>query len=594
MKKLLYKMLPACLLAISLQGCEDETLYNALPEEVPLTMTVNSNAFAMGESLKVDIKVNKDAEGNEVVANEDFDIYFSAKSGSEDVSNLFEPFNGIVTFPKGEKEIRVEFPVKKEGLEGRKVVNFLAFARGYKMANSSPVIRVSDYYRITMSLENNLDNVVMDGGKCVLVANIDKPRSHAVRVLITPKEGDEDFYTEGLPESLIIPAGQTMVKSSPITLALNDYPGKSKELVLNFESQPDENPMTAPTLAITLKGIDDPNLYDMTKVYAEPEQMFISVTDSWFSGKSTLSMKRNNAHPNSELAAAGWKFDSALEFHNITRCYDAKEGRNVPKGFAGATDAVNASDHMVVNNNKYSHLNEDGRLVIWTGIEGAKYGTASFHCAKTGGNIFAQNLTRIYQGMRIEVKASLKGDRTGFVPIVELKSPTVAARAKNKTICILRNTKGTSITQSVTGDKMPDAVAKTTTMPQADQDNIYWLEFVDNEHINLGINGTTTLSVSKDDLQTWPFDKESTGTATQNGTGKSLGCKGLFLVVRMALLSDLDGVTMPEGWDDNLGTIDPNNYETEGPRMDIDWIRFYVNSNYQRTADESVFGTLFY
>lgn len=54
--------------------------------------------------------------------------------------------------------------------------------------------------------------------------------------------------------------------------------------------------------------------------------------------------------------------------------------------------------------------------------------------------------------MRIEVKARLRGDRTGFVPIIELKS-AVQAKAKNQTICILRNTKGTSITQSVTGEK---------------------------------------------------------------------------------------------------------------------------------------------
>lgn len=592
MKRLLYKILPACLLAIGLQGCDDEIRYNPLPEAVPLTMTVSGQAFAMGEHLRVDIEVNKDAEGNEVTPNEDFDIYFTAKSGSEDASDLFDPFSNIVTFPKGEKKIQVDFPVKKEVLKGHKNLNFVAFARGYKMAHSSAVIKVSDYYRITMSLENNLDNTVLDGGKCVLVAKIDKPRSIPIRVQITPKQGDEDFYS-GLPESLIIPAGETMVKSSAITLALNGYPGKSKELVLAFDSSSKDNPMTEPALSIILKGIDDPNLYDMTKVYANPEAMFISKADDWFTGKPTLEINKGNAHSNAELAAAGWIFDSALELHNIARLYDVKNGVNVPKGFADATDAVNTSDHMIINNSKYSRLNEEGRLVVWAGKDGDKYGAASYHCAKVGGNIFLQNFTRIYPGMRIEVKARLRGDRTGFVPIVELKSG-VAARAKNQTICILRNTKGTSITQSVTGAKMPDAMAKSTTMPQADEDNIYWVEFVDKEHINLGINGTTTLSVSKSDLTSWPFDKESTGLATQNGTGKSLGYKGLFLVVRMALLSDLDGVTMPDGWDSNLGLIDPSRYETEGPRMDIDWIRFYTNDNYERTADETINTTALY
>lgn len=198
MKRLLYKILPACLLVVGLQGCDDETRYNPLPEAVPLTMAVNGKAFAMGEHLRVDIEVNKDAEGNEVNPNEDFDIYFTAKSGNEDASNLFESFSRIVTFPKGETKIQVDFPVKKEGLKGHKNLNFVAFARGYKMANSSAVIKVSDYYRITMSLENNLDNTVLDGGKCVLVAKIDKPRSIPVRVQITPKEGDGDFIQDYL------------------------------------------------------------------------------------------------------------------------------------------------------------------------------------------------------------------------------------------------------------------------------------------------------------------------------------------------------------------------------------------------------------
>lgn len=112
MKNILYKILPVCLLTIGLTGCEDETKYRPLPEAVPLTMSINEKAFVMGEHLKVDIKVEPDADGNEVVANEDFDIYFTAKAGTEDVANVFEPFSSIVTFPKGEKQIQVDFPVK--------------------------------------------------------------------------------------------------------------------------------------------------------------------------------------------------------------------------------------------------------------------------------------------------------------------------------------------------------------------------------------------------------------------------------------------------------------------------------------------------
>ena len=191
MKNILYKIFPICLLTMGLTGCEEETKYRPLPEIVPLTMNINDNAFAMGEHLKVNINVEPDADGKEVVANEDFDIYFTAKAGTEDASNVFEQFNGIVTFPKGEKQIQVDFPIKASGLTGSTAINFTAFARGYKMEGSSQVIKVSDYYRIMASLENNAENVVMEGGKFVLVAKIEKPSSVPLNMKITPKDGKE-------------------------------------------------------------------------------------------------------------------------------------------------------------------------------------------------------------------------------------------------------------------------------------------------------------------------------------------------------------------------------------------------------------------
>ena len=69
MKNILYKIFPICLLTMGLTGCEEETKYRPLPEIVPLTMNINDNAFAMGEHLKVNINVEPDADGKEVVAN---------------------------------------------------------------------------------------------------------------------------------------------------------------------------------------------------------------------------------------------------------------------------------------------------------------------------------------------------------------------------------------------------------------------------------------------------------------------------------------------------------------------------------------------
>ncbi len=565
------------MLTIGLTGCEDETKYRPLPEAVPLTMSINEKAFVMGEHLKVDIKVEPDADGNEVVANEDFDIYFTAKAGTDDVANVFEPFSSIVTFPKGEKQIQVDFPVKTSGLTGTTTMEFVAFARGYKIANSSQGIKVSDYYRISMSLENNTENVVTEGGKFVLVAKVDKPSSVPLEVTITPKEGEEDRY-DNLPSTLTIPAGRTSVKSAAVTIKQDYEMTGDSQLVLNMESNSSANPMTASTLMITMTDLEsmaDPDLYDMTTVYENPNIMFISYDDDWFTGKETAKMDEGTAHPNAELGSQ-WKFDYAIEFHKNSTSGDYQKLGN-------ATDA-NRGSVLKIDWTKYAKVTDEGELNICVGVEGTNYGTAGIHCCKSLGQMWAQNVTRIYPGMRIEMKVRLGGNRTGFVPMIEVKNPATATTCKEakQSICILKNVSGSAITQSVRGEAISDAKSVVTAIPKVEDYNIYWVELVDESTIKLGINGSTTLEVTRDMLDSWPFTKASTGT--------SIGAKGLYLVMRMDLFGEGNSVSseLPAGWDTELKSINPANYATEGPRMEIDWIRFYVNDNYKREADELV------
>ena len=565
------------MLTIGLTGCEDETKYRPLPEAVPLTMSINEKAFVMGEHLKVDIKVEPDADGNEVVANEDFDIYFTAKAGTEDVANVFEPFSSIVTFPKGEKQIQVDFPVKTSGLMGTTTMEFVAFARGYKIANSSQGIKVSDYYRISMSLENNTENVVTEGGKFVLVAKVDKPSSVPLEVTITPKEGEEDRY-DNLPSTLTIPAGRTSVKSAAVTIKQDYEMTGDLQLVLNLKSNSSSNPMTAPALTITMTDLEsmaDPDLYDMTTVYENPNIMFISYDDDWFTGKETAKMDEGTAHPNAELGSQ-WKFDYAIEFHKNSTSGDYQKLGN-------ATDA-NRGSVLKIDWTKYAKVTDEGELNICVGVEGTNYGTAGIHCCKSLGQMWAQNVTRIYPGMRIEMKVRLGGNRTGFVPMIEVKNPATATTCKEakQSICILKNVSGSAITQSVRGEVVSDAKSVVSAIPKVEDYNIYWVELVDENTIKLGINGSTTLEVTRDMLDSWPFTKASTGT--------SVGAKGLYLVMRMDLFGEGNSVSseLPAGWDTELKSINPANYATEGPRMEIDWIRFYVNDNYKREADELV------
>ena len=565
------------MLTIGLTGCEDETKYRPLPEAVPLTMSINEKAFVMGEHLKLDIKVEPDADGNEVVANEDFDIYFTAKAGTDDVANVFEPFSSIVTFPKGEKQIQVDFPVKTSGLTGTTTMEFVAFARGYKIANSSQGIKVSDYYRISMSLENNTENVVTEGGKFVLVAKVDKPSSVPLEVTITPKEGEEDRY-DNLPSTLTIPAGRTSVKSAAVTIKQDYEMTGDLQLVLNMESNSSANPMTASTLMITMTDLEsmaDPDLYDMTTVYENPNIMFISYDDDWFTGKETAKMDEGTAHPNAELGSR-WKFDYAIEFHKNSTSGDYQKLGN-------ATDA-NRGSVLKIDWTKYAKVTDEGELNICVGVEGTNYGTAGIHCCKSLGQMWAQNVTRIYPGMRIEMKVRLGGNRTGFVPMIEVKNPATATTCKEakQSICILKNVSGSAITQSVRGEAISDAKSVVTAIPKVEDYNIYWVELVDESTIKLGINGSTTLEVTRDMLDSWPFTKASTGT--------SIGAKGLYLVMRMDLFGEGNSVSseLPAGWDTELKSINPANYATEGPRMIIDWIRFYVNDNYKREANELV------
>ena len=490
---------------------------------------------------------------------------------------MFEPFSSIVTFPKGEKQIQVDFPVKTSGLVGTTTMEFVAFARGYKMANSSQGIKVSDYYRISMSLENNTENVVTEGGKFVLVAKVDKPSSVPLEVTITPKEGEEGRY-DNLPSTLTIPAGRTSVKSAAVTIKQDYEMTGDLQLVLNLKSNSSSNPMTAPALTITMTDLEsmaDPDLYDMTTVYENPNIMFVSYDDDWFTGKETAKMDEGTAHPNAELGSQ-WKFDYAIEFHKNSTSGDYQKLGN-------ATDA-NRGNVLKIDWTKYAKVTDEGELNICVGVEGTNYGTAGIHCCKSLGQMWAQNVTRIYPGMRIEMKVRLGGNRTGFVPMIEVKNPATATTCKEakQSICILKNVSGSAITQSVRGEVVSDAKSVVSAIPKVEDYNIYWVELVDENTIKLGINGSTTLEVTRDMLDSWPFTKASTGT--------SVGAKGLYLVMRMDLFGEGNSVSseLPAGRDTELKSINPANYATEGPRMIIDWIRFYVNDNYKREANELV------
>lgn len=593
MKKISYKIIIACIAFLCICSCDDKTKYLPLPEAVPLEMTINDKSFVMGEELIVDInivqpKAEMDSEKNNdeasleikietLVANEDFDIYFSAKSGTEDVSHVFESFTPIIVFPKGEKNIQAHFPIKSSGLDGTESFEFSAFSRGYKIKNSNFGMKVSDFYRVTVRIMNNSENVITEGENFVLEAIIDKAPKNDIEIKLNVKEEDKSRFIS-LPESIIIPAGRTSGKTDPITIDKDYKMTGNLNFSLGFESLSKMNPLTNSEISITMTDIEslaDPKLFDMTEIYENPDLMFRSYDNPWFKQWTTEKMKPGNKHPNAELANE-WTFDYAVECHDIP-----VYGNSVITKYGNATDC-NKGATLKINRDKYSKISKDGELVIFIGTEGSSYGSSAIHLCKTGGKVWPQNFTRIYPGMRIEIKARFRGNRTGFVPMFELKNPGMCGRNPNQSICLMQNESGSTITQYVRGDNAGDVMSTSTGMPSVEEYNIYWAEFMDENTIRIGINGSMTLEVKSSDLKTWPFTKET--------TGKSVGYKGLFLLLRWELFGFGDTVSkdLPENWDKDLKSMDPSKYSSEGPRMEVDFIRFYTNKNYIRENDEVV------
>ena len=106
-----------------------------------------------------------------------------------------------------------------------------------------------------------------------------------------------------------------------------------------------------------------------------------------------------------------------IEFHKNSTSGDYQKLGN-------ATDA-NRGNVLKIDWTKYAKVTDEGELNICVGVEGTNYGTAGIHCCKSLGQMWAQNVTRIYPGMRIEMKVRLGGNRTGFVPMIEVKNPAI-------------------------------------------------------------------------------------------------------------------------------------------------------------------------
>ncbi|WP_458409076.1 DUF5006 domain-containing protein [Bacteroides congonensis] len=606
-KKILYGFLPVCLLMGGLTGCKDDTM-EPLPETVPLIVEASAKSFVMGEKLVLTVKVN-DAKNPDRVSNEDFDIYLTAKDGEKDASRTaFKSFPSMVTFPKGEKSFDIELPIIETGLEAKQklYVNVTSFVRGYAMKEATQSIVISDLHYTVVSLKNNSDRVINEGDEFTIRAEVPVPVTDDMDINITVPDEQKDFYATLPPATLKIKAGEKIGEVTAKTKH-NTEPTQTETLTLNFTTLSGVHPLDNGTLEITMNDLEAEKgneIDDERWVYDQPGTAFASsakLAAAISQYGQAREIKEMDPHPNAALAAAGWKFYNAWEFHSFGNSGDMWNNNNsfgnkLPQ-FLAARNTVIVQNHAACINEQFSNITEQGYLqmiqmkVTSTATAPAKgtrdYGTSAYYGCGTG-SAWKSNSQLISAGCRMEIRARLRGQRNGFNMGIWLMSDDAASQMTYSEIDILENPVGSATGNRAhqtfhggltTTDKNSKTANNTINMENW---NIYWLEWRSDTEVALGINGKETVCLKKSE---WTED-QWTFTNDKNQ-------KGLKFILTMGAPSpwalgkengtESGGVWGPNPelkWDAGFAAF--NNYERDKnndaiPRMEIDWVRTYIN-----------------
>lgn len=602
-KRILYTFLPVCLLATGFAGCDDDAV-EPLPETVPLIIEASGKSFVMGEELTLTVKVN-DEKNPQLTTNEDFDVYLTAKDGEMDVSKIaFKDFPSMVTVPKGVSSFDIKLPIVESGLEPKQklTVNVTAFVRGYAMTNPTQTVVVSDHYYTVVSLKNNSDNIINEGDEFTIQVQTPVPVKDDMDINITIPDDQKSLYETLPPVTLTVNAGETLAEAK-VKTKHNLSPTQHETLVLNFTTISVMYPLDNDKMEIIMKDLEagkGSKLLDERWVYDHPGIPFAS------SGRQTavveqygdaVLMKELDAHPNADLAAAGWKFYNAWEFHSVGNSGDMWNngnsfGNKVPL-FLAARNTVIVQNHAACINEQFSKITDDGYLRMiemkvpsnaTAPASGQRdYGTAAFYGCGTG-SPWKSNSQLISEGCRMEIRARLRGQKNGFNMGIWLVSDESAGQKSYSEIDILENPVGpvagdrahqTFHTGPTTTDNKTKTANNTINMTEW---NIYWVEWRSDTEVAIGINGEETVTLKKSECT----EEEWTFTNAKNE-------KGLKFILTMGAPNkwglgggtETGGVWSPDaGWDSGFASY--NNYERDKendaiPRLEIDWVRTYIN-----------------
>ena len=520
--------------------------------------------------------------------------------------------------------MKIELPIVESGLKPQEkmYLNVLAFVRGYKVTDPSLSIVVSDHNYTVVSLKNNADNEINEGDKFTLQAQIAVPVTDDVDVNISIPDAQKALYETLPPAKLTIKAGQSLAEAV-IKTKHNPDPTQHETLVLDLTTLSGVHPLDKARIEILMKDLEigrGERLLDERWVYDRPAVPFASsgrqaaVADQY---GEIIPMKEMNSHPNADLAAEGWKFYNAWEFHSVGNSGDMWNDGNAFKNkvplFLAARNTAIAQNHAAVFNEQFSGITEEGILkmiqmkVKSNATGGGKgerdYGTAAFYACGTG-SPWKSNSQLILEGCRMEIRARLRGERNGFNMGMWLMSDDSGSSPTYSEVDILENPVG-----PITGNKAfqtfhyglaanDDKGSKSAQNSINMNDwNVYWMEWRSGEEIALGINGVETVCLKKSECT----EDEWTFTNAKNA-------KGLKFILTMGAPSkwalgggtETGGVWSPDaGWDSGFASF--NNYERDRdndaiPRLEIDWIRTYINkasvADYEQGQTKN--GTKFY
>lgn len=607
-------------------ACSDDKTEDLLSgQRSPLEVTLNSTSLCRGETLTATIRFDATDE-NAVEERKDFQLYFeSLENGAP--SELFAEFPAEVTFPADQEQITVDFPIKESGFTGEHTVKLWVSAEGRAITGAAQTITVSDYHYITVSVKGATSMDVVEGRTFVLQAQIAEPAQADLDIAIAPENEAAKGDFENFPSTLTIAKGETVAESAEITVSWDD--GETQEdHDWNFAATVGNDKYAVKPFTITRIDADlakGDRLLDERWVYDNPDQAFYSTNTaakyltcpSYKEGDVLMTKNtvygQGSKHPNRNLADT-WTLLNAVEFHALDGWSYSRTALNafgvrpaLPANGWGAQTTQTIESTCYVSNDKFTDVTNDGYLRMWaandpgtatagTGDKSRTFGAAALYANKIGTNTTVPQHTVITVGTRIEVRARIRGALQGFnyaiwlmgnsnngttdwpecgeIDIMENPVPTPEIAAGHSDLSL--NTVHQTLHYGVPVDEV-HANPTVNNVIQPSEWNIYWVEIVDENTINVGINGVTTRTfTSSDNSYEWAFNRE-------------VNPNGLHILLTAGLAAEWScgELTLEEvnegGWADpeflDL-TYEESKTSDLTPRMEVDWIRYWINENY--------------